>query len=105
EVLKFHMIKTPVIRSNEGQILTGYKLIVHGVINEVIEYTADEAEQSVHSAHYSIPFTTFIVLPENYSSGNVEVHPVVEDIYFKQVDSRTVFANATILIKVAICCC
>ncbi|AOR23338.1 DUF7507 domain-containing protein [Clostridium taeniosporum] len=105
EIIKSHVIKTPISESNEGQNLTGYKLVIHGLLNEVVEYTALDEEQSVHSAHYSIPFSTFIVLPENYCNGNVEINGVLEDIFFKQLNCRTLFTNATILIKASVCTC
>ncbi|MBW6410128.1 DUF7507 domain-containing protein [Clostridium weizhouense] len=105
DIIKCYVIETPILKSNEGQILTGYKLIIHGILNEVIEYTAVNCEQSVHSAHYSMPFSTFIVLPENYCPGNEDITTEIEDIYFNRLNSRTLFTNATILIKIIGCCC
>lgn len=103
EILKSHVIKTPTLKSNEGQKLTGYKLVIHGVLNEVVEYTALDDEQSVHSAHYAIPFTTFIVLPENYCiGGNTETKGVIEGIYFKKLDCRLLFTNVTLLVKAGV---
>ena len=55
--------------SREGQILTGWKLIIEGVLDHKIEYVADLPEQSVHSAHFRVPFSTFIILPEDFVEG------------------------------------
>ncbi|MGL5353728.1 MAG: hypothetical protein ACRDA5_10475, partial [Clostridium sp.] len=99
-ILKSHIIKTPISQSNEGQKLTGYKLVVHGIITELIQYTALEDSQSIHSECYRIPFTTFIILSENYCNTNVKVESIVEEIYSKKINNRTIFTNATILIKV-----
>lgn len=104
DVVNCHLIETGRSKSIEGQIITGYKLIVHGVLRIVVEYTACEPCQSVHASHYDIPFTTFIVLPENYKSGNkLDINAIVEDIYYKDIDCRTLFTNATILINVKTC--
>lgn len=104
EILKSHIIQTSSAVSNEGQNLTGYKLVVYGRINEVVEYKALDVEQSVHSAHYSIPFTTFIVLPANYKVGMaLNISGDIEDIYFNRLDCREIFSNATVLIKAILC--
>ncbi|MGL4107558.1 DUF7507 domain-containing protein [Clostridium sp. LP20] len=99
EILKYYVIKTPNVISNDGQILTGFKLIVHGIINEIVEYTALNEEQSVHSAHFAIPFTTFIVLPKDSCNiVNRKINAAIENIYFKKVDCRSFFTNATVLL-------
>lgn len=94
-----HVIKTPVARSAEGQVLTGFKLIVEGVIKQKIEYAADSPEQAVHAAHFEVPFSNFIVLPSNFVIGTpVAVTGYIEDIFSKQVSKRCVFKNITILL-------
>lgn len=47
--------------NEEGTCLTGRKLIVEGVLKQKVVYTADVDVQSVHSAHYEIPFSAFII--------------------------------------------
>jgi hypothetical protein len=92
------VIKTPVATSLEGQILTGWKLIVEGEVNQKVEYVADEPTQSVHAAHFSVPFSTFIVLPATYVPGTpLHVTGYIEDIYAKQIGKRCIFKNITIL--------
>lgn len=106
DLVSCHIIQTPVSVSIEGQILSGYKLIVKGMLNISIEYTANEPEQSVHSAHYAIPFSSFIVLPEDYVVGSkLDVEFIIEDIYYKMIDIRTFFKNVTLLINVKILGC
>lgn len=93
------VIITPVATSLEGQILTGFKLIVEGEVCQKIEYVADEPTQSVHAAHACVPFSTFIVLPANFVLGTpVFVKGYIEDIYAKQVGKRNIFKNITILL-------
>lgn len=108
KILHTQLIRTPRGVSQEGQVLTGYKLMVHGVVEIVIEYTALEETQSVHAAHYCIPFSSFIVLPENYSIGtHAEVVGEIEDVYYKALDFRNLFVNITTLINIKSlnCCC
>ena len=99
-----YIIKTPVATSDEGQILTGWKLIVEGELRQKIEYVADEPTQSVHAAHFAVPFSTFIVLPENFSENCiVNVVPYIEDIYVQQLDKRRLFKNVVLFLD-ATCC-
>lgn len=103
EILECHVINTPVIKSNEGQTLSGYKLIFRGVLKEIIEYTSDTPEQSVHSAHYQIPFSSFIILPPTFILGSkIDIEGIVKDIYYKQIDKRCFFKNITVLINAKI---
>lgn len=95
----YYVIKTPKITSNEGQVLSGYKLVIHGCIKIATKYTALLPTQPVHSAHYTIPFGSFIILPSDYVMGsNVEVTGIVEGIRFEKLDNRHVFANTAILL-------
>ena len=103
EIAKSIVIETGKMTSQEGQKLSGYKLIVHGILREIVEYTACNPEQSVHASHYDIPFSTFLVLPENYTVGSkIEIDGIVEDIYYKKSSCRLFFTNATILVNAKI---
>lgn len=94
-----HVIKTPVARSAEGQVLTGFKLIVEGMVRQKIEYVADCPEQAIHAAHFEIPFSSFIILPGNFVIGTpVTVTGYIEDIFAQQVSKRCIFKNITILL-------
>ena len=59
----------------------------------------------VHSAHYNIPFSTFIVLSNYAEENNIEIEGFIEDIYFNKLDNRNVFVNNTVLIKSCLGCC
>ncbi|MGL4656486.1 MAG: DUF7507 domain-containing protein [Sarcina sp.] len=103
DIKNYHIIKTATNLSNEGQYLTGHKLIVTGCLNFIIEYTALNLEEAIYSAHYCIPFSTFVVLPKDYAVGSkIDVQGGVEDIYFKAVSEREFFANVSGLINVKI---
>ncbi|MGL5416306.1 MAG: DUF7507 domain-containing protein [Clostridium sp.] len=106
DILSSHVIMTPKDKSYESQNLTGYKLIVHGVLNQVVEYTALDQVQSVHAAHYNVPFSSFIILPDNFAVGSkIEVEGIVEDVYYKENDCRTFFKNVTVLLVAKIVLC
>ncbi|WP_053956606.1 DUF7507 domain-containing protein [Inediibacterium massiliense] len=101
EIDETYYIKTPVVTSYEGQVLTGNKLIVEGTLKQKVLYIADEPTQSVHAAHFHVPFSTFLVLPQDCKNcGLVKVEGIVEDVFFQLLeDKRTVFKNITLLIK------
>lgn len=104
KIITTRVIKTPVSVSAEGQILTGWKLVVEGELLQKLEYVADEPTQSVHAAHFRVPFSTYIVLPEDFSEGSiVAVTPYIEDIYIQQLDKRHLFKNVVLFINATIC--
>ena len=106
EIINCHLIETGSLVSQEGQKLTGFKLVISGYLNIVVKYTALDMEQSVHSAHYKVPFSTFVVMPNEYNVGSkLDVEGIVEDIYFKAHDERCFFTNTTALINVKILDC
>lgn len=99
DIQNSYVIRTPKIITNEEQRLTGYKLIVHGTLNVVIQYTAALNEYSVHSAHYSIPFSSFIILPPDYNLGYpVEVSALVENSDAEITGSKNIFINVALLL-------
>lgn len=99
EITDYHVIKTPEGSSKEGQRLTGLKIIVEGKVCQKVEYVADEPEQSVHAAHFYMPFSTYIVIPSCYIDGTpITITGYIEDIYVKLQDKRSIFKNVTILL-------
>lgn len=106
KINKCTVVKTPVAVSSEGQRLSGYKLVVHGTLNQVVEYVACEPTQSLHSAHYCVPFSDFIILPSDFMPGSkIHVDGIVEDVYYDVIDKKCFFKNVTILLlaKIALC--
>ncbi|EJO5349532.1 DUF3794 domain-containing protein [Clostridium botulinum] len=104
EIKNTRVIKTPAGTSLEGQVLTGWKLIIEGKVNQKVQYVADLPEQPSHVAHFSVPFSTFLVLPEDFVMGTpVSVTPFLEDIYVKQIDKRCIFKNITLLLIGELC--
>lgn len=121
EILSQRVVKTPIVRgyeaadgtqilgntigNNECTNLTGRKLVIEGLLTQKVIYTAEVEEQSVHSAHFSIPFSTFIIVePNTPLSQRFKVTPYIEDIYVCRLSERSVFKNTTIFIKASKIC-
>lgn len=99
EITYTKVIRTPVGKSLEGQVLTGYKLLVQGESIQKIEYVADESAQSIHTAYFNVPFSTFIVLPSNFIMGTpVTVTPYIENIYLEMTDKRILSGSIILLL-------
>lgn len=64
--------------NEEGTCLTGRKLIVEGTLKQKVVYTADVDVQSVHSAHYEIPFSAFIIPYTKIEQRVAQAYQVVE---------------------------
>ncbi|MGL4913857.1 MAG: DUF3794 domain-containing protein [Romboutsia sp.] len=73
----FYLSPLQTIPNEEGTCLTGRKLIVEGNLIQKIVYTAEVAVQSVHSAHYEIPFSAFII-PYTKVDGDPKSYTVID---------------------------
>lgn len=104
EICKYDIIKTPIGESLEGQVLTGYKLVLMGELKMKYEYVALESTQSVHTAHTIIPFCGYIVLPKKFNPCSI-VFPtiLIEDIHSEQVNDRCIYTNVTLMLNAELC--
>ncbi len=93
-------IETPV-GTSLNQTLTGQKAIVEGRLLQKIEYVADKPEQSVHSAHFEVPFCTFLVIPADFDPRNdrLNVKVFIEHVFVEQLNEREFFKNVTIFLN------
>lgn len=108
-ILRKKVVKTPIAEENlEGKKLTGRKLIVEGQLCQKVVYTACDEVQSVHSAHFYVPFSAYIVVPkvidfngESIDSCfvNYQVNACVEDLSIKLIDERCFLKNVTLLLS------
>lgn len=116
EIISQRVIKTPVVQgytnsqgiyipgstiSNaEGGKLTGRKLIITGMLKQKVIYTALVSDQALHSASYSMPFSTFIIIDADTPlSQTFKVTPYIEDVWAIFLSKRSIFKNSTIFIK------
>ncbi len=103
QLLSQRVVKTPNscgLKNEEGTKLTGKKLIIEGILRQKIMYTADVPEQSVHTVHFDVPFSAFIVLNECDSlTEKFSIDICIEDIYVTSITPRQIFKNVTLFIK------
>lgn len=121
EIISQRVIKTPIIKgytnvngvfvqgediqNSECTNLTGRKLIIEGLLKQKVIYTAAVEEQSLHSASFVIPFSTFIIIEKDTPlSQKFRITPYIEDIFACQLSERSVFKNTTIFIKASKIC-
>lgn len=114
-IIRKKVIVTPCTNSCpnfEGRLLSGRKLIVEGEICQTITYIAARCEQPVHSAHFTIPFSAFIVIPKtvcvSYKGRETEIDSLhidyeisacLEDVFVKEINPRLIFDNVLLLLQ------
>ena len=95
----FKVIKTPIAKSKGGQKLSGYKLIVHGNVEEVIEFIALNEENTVNSAKFETPFSTYIILPQDFILGtHIDIVGFIEKIKADKINEKKLYIGAELLI-------
>lgn len=109
-IISARLIETPCMKSYEGQLLSGRKLIIELKLDQKVTYVADVVSQSEHSAHFENLFNSlFVVVPQRvgnipienlFKKGRINVTPYIEDIYCEMLDSRNIFKNITLLLDV-----
>lgn len=109
QIIAQRVVRTPVltngmiiypIQNQEGAFLTGRKLVIEGVLRQKVVYTAANAEQSVHAAHFDVPFSAFIILaPNELLTQKFKIEACIEDIFVTRITARQIFKNVTLFIK------
>ena len=108
-VEEIKLIKTEKGLSNEGQNLTGYKLLVKLWISEKVMYVADYPTQPIHAAHFDDVKNFFVILPEQIDGVDVcelikynklIVTPYVECVEARMLDERHIHKCVMLLIDV-----
>lgn len=112
EVMDMKIVETQIGKSNEGQYLSGVKLVVELNIKEKVSYVACEPTQSVHAAHFETYKSMFVVLPEKIGdkytcdlvrSGRISVTPYVEAKHARQLDCRNIHRCVMLFLDVKMC--
>lgn len=99
-----YTISSPKSISQEGQILTGNKLIVYGEILLKIQYTAYRFDQSIHASEFKIPFSNYIVMDKHYNADlESYISPYIEDVFIRQVSKRNFYTNIMLLLDAKYC--
>ncbi len=110
DIISQRVVKTPVfndvtpppvpIENEEGTKLTGRKLVIEGILRQSFKYTAAVEEQSVHAAHFDIPFSVFVVIEEETPlNQKYVIDACIEDVFVCTLNARQIFKNVTIFFK------
>lgn len=108
----YKVIETPLGVSNEGQNLSGVKLIVELRLKQKVTYVADEPTQTVHASHYETLKSMFVILPNDIDgrsacdlvrSGRVIINPYIEAVDFRVLDCRHIYKSVMVFLDVKIC--
>ncbi|MGL4453707.1 MAG: DUF11 domain-containing protein [Sarcina sp.] len=68
------------LKDNEGKILSGYQLKFFGTIDVLVQYSILNSEIEVRVKAWSIPFSSYLVLPPDYEqSDNIDIQYRIED--------------------------
>lgn len=98
-VTDIQLIQTEEGTSSEGQVLTGYKLMVEVKLREKVLYVGDLPTQPVQGAHFDVTKTMFIVPPASINGisicdlvagGRIQVVPYIEKVHARVLDCRTI---------------
>ncbi|HEX9061477.1 MAG TPA: hypothetical protein VF941_14950 [Clostridia bacterium] len=116
DVISVRLIDTAKGISNEGQNLSGHKLIIELKLRQKVKYIAADPAQSVHAAHFeNVINSVYVVVPAALDVGNpavktsirtlfkqgrLVVTPYIEDIYGELRDKRTIFKNIIVFVHV-----
>lgn len=101
QIISQRLIDTPssgTTKNPEGTLLSGKKLIIEGIIHQKIIYTANTLVQSVHSAHFQIPFSAFIIVRRDLKEPFC-IDVCIEDVFVKAFGTRQIFKNVTLFLR------
>lgn len=103
-VTETQLVETEKGISNEGQVLSGYKLLVKLCIEEKTMYVADYKTQPVHAEIFKTHKSFFVILPEDIDQCDIEenlvVTPYIESLEAKMLDPRHIQKCIMLLINV-----
>lgn len=106
EILCQKVIATPYSQTaddntnQENLNTTGRKLLIEGILKQRITYVSCTEQESVHSAHFNVPVSTFIILPDDAMlTDKYQLCSVIEDIFACGLNERQIFKNTTLFIK------
>lgn len=112
EIVDIKLVETEVGKSNEGQYLSGEKLVVEVNLKEKVTYIANEPTQSVHAAHFERLKSLFIILPTEIDGKDtcdlvrgdrIQVTPYIEATKFRMLDCRTIHKCTMLFVDIKLC--
>ncbi|MFI3209474.1 MAG: SdrD B-like domain-containing protein [Peptostreptococcaceae bacterium] len=97
EILDKYLVETPSSTSCEGQMLSGYKLIVSSRVDVVCEYSSKHS--GVHAVSTSFLKSTFLVVPKSYINSQFDTKIIIEQTSQHLVDQRCSFISISALLS------
>lgn len=98
-IMNMRFVETTEGTSHEGQIATGYKVIVEAKFRKKVLYVGDQCNQPVQGAHFDVPKNFSITVPKEikgvpfcdlYDQGLIRVDTYIEKIYARRLDCRAI---------------
>ena len=112
EVQDVKIVETEVGISNEGQVLTGVKLVVVVKINEKITYSARNKEIPIHILYNEFYKNFCIVVKPRLKdldvsalmrAGRIHITPYIEGAYARKFNDRRIYKSTVIFVEARIC--
>ena len=109
EIKSMKLINTDVRTSNEGQRLSGKKLLVETNFKFRIKYLSDSKEKYLYLLKSSMSKVIYVVLPREYENYKIEdiarkkaigVKIYIEDIFSKPRSNREIYIRNLVLVDV-----
>lgn len=107
DIGEVNIIKTPIMISNEGVFLSGYKLKVELIINMKIKYMIESVPKTIGFYREKLVKTIYIVLPLEHNKVSmidllrkkkIAVKQYVEDIYCERRKENVIYINISAII-------
>lgn len=109
QVDNFYILETINAVSNEGQKISGLKLIVQLSIKEKLTYMSTNSKTSIHAVDYNFLKSLFVVIPlmidgrdtrELINLDKISIVPYIETVYKRKIDNRSLFHGILMLVNV-----
>jgi hypothetical protein len=85
--------------SIEGQVLTGKRLLVEGLVYLKIEYIDNSGYDTIQVECFSIPFANYIAMPAGFVIGTpIDVKAYIQDILVKCIEKRKVYSSINLVL-------
>ncbi|MGL4655765.1 MAG: hypothetical protein ACRCWM_07775 [Sarcina sp.] len=100
KITKSYVVKTINNTSLGNESLTGYKLIIRGILEEKIEYIANTEEESVHMVIHEERFSTSIILPKQHDlNEEVNLDSIVHQVFHKVINDKQVQLSINLTVQ------
>lgn len=102
------LVNTKSSTSNEGQTLTGKKLLIELTLNYRIKYTTNTLEKYIYVLKSSMTKIMYIVVPPKINEVKIDelirrkrvsIEPYIEDIYACCRDDHTAYVRTLLLLN------